>query len=122
MKNRSLLIIFELTVMLAVFAFTAAISLRGFAKAELISRESLRLDNAVMLAQSAAEIFRSENGTAELALGLTRAEAERLGLELVIFPIKTDSELYRAAEIAVLFDGGEIYRLKASAGEVGDYE
>ena len=122
MKNRSLLIIFELTVMLAVFAFTAGISLRGFAKAELISRESLRLDNAVMLAQSAAEIFSSENGTAELALGLTRAEAERLGLELVISPIKTDSELYRAAEIAVLFDGGEIYRLKASAGEVGDYE
>ena len=116
MKNRSILLLCELAVMTAVFAFAAAISLKGFGRAELISEGSQRLDRAVFIAHNASEILKA-HGDSELALKLTRAEAERFGLTLEITTLDTEGPLYSASEIAVFYGDEEVFLLTSSRQE-----
>ncbi len=76
MKHRAFLSLTELLVMVLVFAIAAAICLACFAEAALVSRETDRLDRAVLLAQNAAEILKATGGDWEEASRLLEATAD----------------------------------------------
>ena len=59
MKQKVPLALMEQVIMIAVFAVSAALCLEAFAMAERVSRENEDRDNAVRLAQNAAEIGRA---------------------------------------------------------------
>lgn len=59
MKNRTSLVLMEQLVMVLVFALAAALCLGVFVKADQISRETARRDEAVLLAQNGAEALKS---------------------------------------------------------------
>ncbi len=62
MKNKGILTLIELTVMLAVFALAAALCLQAFAQTDRISRQAEATDRAVSLAQNAAELLQNAHG------------------------------------------------------------
>ncbi len=62
MKNKGILSLIELTVMLAVFALAAALCLQAFAQADRISKQAEATDKAVAWAQNAAEILQNAHG------------------------------------------------------------
>ncbi len=62
MKNKSILSLIELTVMLAVFALAAALCLQAFVQADQLSRRGEAKDRAVAEAQNVAEILQQYAG------------------------------------------------------------
>ena len=70
MKNKAPLALIEQLVMILVFALAAAICLRGFALSDRLSKESEMRDEAVILAQNAAECYKSCRGDAQKAAAL----------------------------------------------------
>ena len=76
MKHRAFLNLTELMVMVLVFALGAAICLACFAEATLVSRETDRLDRAVLLAQNGAEILKASAGDWEAAAVLLGGTAD----------------------------------------------
>ena len=60
--SKTPLFLMELIIMLLVFSVSAAICLRVFTGAKKIADESRRLDAAVMMAQTAAEYWKSTHG------------------------------------------------------------
>ena len=59
MKSKATLVLMEQLVMLLVFALAAALCLNVFARADEISKQTARRDEAVLIAQNAAEILKS---------------------------------------------------------------
>ena len=57
-QNRSALVLMEQVVMILVFAIAAALCVQAFALSNQKSRESAALDQAVLLAQNAAELMK----------------------------------------------------------------
>jgi len=70
MKNKASLLLMEQLVMILVFALAAALCLQVFAKAEAISTENARRDQAVVLAQNAAQLLQATAGDTEAAEAL----------------------------------------------------
>lgn len=68
MRNKAYLGLIEQLIMLLVFALTAAVCLQAFAWANSYSSRMEAVDSAVIIAQSAAEMIRSDDGDTELAL------------------------------------------------------
>lgn len=62
MKSKAPLVLMEQIIMLLVFALAAAICLQAFIKADALSSASANRDKAVILAQSTAELIRSNDG------------------------------------------------------------
>lgn len=62
MKSKAPLALMEQIIMLLVFALAAAICLQAFVRADALSAESQARDKAVVLAQSTAELIRSNQG------------------------------------------------------------
>ena len=62
MKGKGVLSLLEQSVMLLVFAAAAALCLKGFLAAEVIFRESARLDEAVLQARNVAEQLKYTGG------------------------------------------------------------
>lgn len=62
MKSKAPLVLMEQIIMLLVFALAAAICLQAFIKADALSSASADRDKAVVLAQSTAELIRSNEG------------------------------------------------------------
>ncbi len=67
MKNKSTLVLIEQTVMVLVFALAAVVCMRVFAVSERLSREYDVTDRAVLTAQNAAELIKTNgiNGFAD---------------------------------------------------------
>lgn len=80
--SRSGLIAIEVTVAVGVFALCAAIAIGLLVRAELMSRESAELTQAVSLARNAAECYKSSGGDLEETALLLGAEADSDGLRL----------------------------------------
>lgn len=80
MKNRTSLTLMEQLVMVLVFALAASLCLSIFARADRISRETLRRDEAVLLAQNGAEVLKSCAGNLDNAAQLLRGETTEKGL------------------------------------------
>lgn len=73
MKHKASLLLMEQLVMILVFALAAALCLQVFARAEGISQETARRDEAVVLAQNAAELLKA-TGDLKAAEGLSRED------------------------------------------------
>ena len=73
MKNKTSLLLMEQLVMVLVFALAAALCLTVFVKADQISRETVRRDEAVLLEAGAKYICRSG---AELPAAIRRIAGE----------------------------------------------
>lgn len=70
MRNKAALTLIELSVMLAVFALAAALCLRGFVWAEETARACEARDQALLQAQSAAEVLKSCGSDMEKAAAI----------------------------------------------------
>lgn len=65
MKSRTTLSLMELTLMLLLFAMTAAVCLRAFALSDRLSRQAEQRDRAVLWAQTMAETWKAMGGDLE---------------------------------------------------------
>ncbi len=95
MKNKGILSLIELTVMLAVFALAAALCLQAFAQADRLSRHTEATDQAIALAQNAAEILQSANGDTAALIEVYGGIATASGWQLDL-----DQDWQPTAEIA----------------------
>ena len=80
--SRSGLIAIEVMVAVGVFALCAAIAIGLLVRAELLSRESAGLTQAVSQARNAAECYKSAGGDLEETARLLGVPAEENGLRL----------------------------------------
>ncbi|MBP5624974.1 MAG: hypothetical protein J6X36_08920 [Lachnospiraceae bacterium] len=56
-KSRTALFLMEMIVIMFFFSLTAAVCIRVFVKAHLVGRDTKDLNNAVLLAENAGELF-----------------------------------------------------------------
>ncbi len=85
-KNKGILSLLELTVMLAVFALAAALCLQAFAQADRISRQAEATDRATALAQNAAEILQNAQGDREALTAYYGGTTTESGWQLALDP------------------------------------
>ena len=109
-RNKSSLLLMEQLVMVLVFALAAALCLGIFVKADRISRETASRDEAVLIAQNAAELLKATAGDAERTLAVLTPMAGAYRLEIE----KTDSEikLLGNAEIRVYLEETLLFILR----------
>ena len=112
MRSKAHLVLMEQLVMVLVFALAAAVCLRLFVGAENIAMETARQDEAVIVAQNAAELLKAGCGAEEAAqaggvydVKIQKLSSEIPGLEKV--------------EISVFFEEKELYSLTVGCREVG---
>lgn len=67
MKNKTALLLIELSILLAVFAVAAAVCLRLFAWADTTSKQDAQQDAALLYAQNAAQEIKRSRGDLEQA-------------------------------------------------------
>lgn len=116
MKNRASLVLMELLIMLLIFALAAALCLQIFVRADQISRETARRDQAVVMAQNAAETVKACGGDLQKAAGLLDPEEDGLTLEMEAVPTGI-SGLGRAV-IRVTESGETVFSLTVAWQEV----
>lgn len=109
MKNRASLVLMEQMIMVLVFALAAALCLRGFLKAEEISTRTARRDEAVWIAQNAAELLKA---------GREPAVPYESGFTLEIQEENTDIPGFQQAEIRVSYQEELLFTLTAGWQEV----
>ena len=114
MKSKASLVLMEQLVMLLVFALAAAFCLQAFVRADAISRQTARRDEAVLIAQSAAEILRA-TGDPELA----KKEAESSGYQLVIEKEMAQVQGLCQATVMVYDQNEAVFSLRTGWQEVG---
>lgn len=112
MKNRISLALMEQLVMVLVFALAAALCLNVFVKADEISRRVVYRDEAVLIAQNAAEVLKATSGDAQQAAELLGPAAAEKGLRLVIEQTDSGVPLLGKAEIRVYFEEEELFNLQ----------
>jgi len=80
MKNKTPLVLAEQLIMILVFAIAAALCLQGFALADKQSTENRMQDQAVIIAQNAAETYKHYHGDQILAAAELNGTANPNGL------------------------------------------
>ncbi|MBQ3574118.1 MAG: hypothetical protein IJA26_00480 [Clostridia bacterium] len=102
MKRESL-VLMEQLIMILIFALATALCLRLFVRADAISVENTRQDNAVLMAQNAAELLKSGAdagdipGGGEYSLDIRMEESGVPGLaqaEIKVYHIEEIEPLY----------------------------
>ena len=83
MRSRSPLILMEQLLMVLVFALAAAVCLRAFALADRLSRQYTALDQAVIAAESTAEVLKGCRGDYQEAAARLRGvwDGSTLGVQ-----------------------------------------
>lgn len=109
MKSRASLVLMEQLIMVLVFALAAALCLRCFAKAEEISVQTARRDEAVRIAQNAAELLKA---------GKEPEAASEEGFTVDILEANTDIPGLRQAEIRVRYEEELLFALPTGWQEV----
>lgn len=109
MKSRASLVLMEQLIMVLVFALAAALCLRSFAKAEEISARTARRDEAVWIAQNAAELLKA---------GKEPEVPSESGFALDIREADTDIPGFQQAEIRVSYEEEVLFTLTAGWQEV----
>ena len=113
MKNKSSLLLMEQLIMILVFALAAALCLQAFAQAKIISEETARRDQAVILAQNAAQLLKATGGDTE--------QAESLGTEgydVAVQMQPSSAPGLARAEIRVTFANNLLFSLETGWQEV----
>lgn len=113
MKHKTSLLLMEQLVMILVFALAAALCLQAFAQAKTISEETSRRDQAVTMAQNAAEILKASGGDTEALDALS-------GNGFFLSVIRQPQELpgLAQAEIQVLYGETVLFSLETGWQEV----
>lgn len=128
MKNKTGLLLIELSVLVAVFALAAAVCLRLFAWADTAAKQDDRQDTALLQAQNAAQQVKLVRGDMEQAAQRFGGQASgglwELALEdgavLRAQRRETDTQYLGMASITVLgADGSVLARLDACWQEDG---
>ena len=108
MKNKVVLSMTEIVVMVVVFAVAAALSLQLFAAAGSYSEKCALRDEALLRAQTAADILKATGGDIEAA----KAALSEEGLEAEIEEEASGLEHLGRAEIRLFAGGEELCRLR----------
>lgn len=125
MKNKASLVLMEQLIMTLVFALAAAICLQIFVKADSISRETARLEQAQVLAQNGAEAIKAAGGDLDRAAVLLAGSVqddtltlEQEDLVLTLSKLPGQSGLGKA-QVAVCYEDTPLMELTAGWQEVG---
>lgn len=113
MKSKASLFLMEQLVMLLVFALAAALCLGIFVRADGISRQSDRRDEAVRIAQNAAEVLK-HTGDADLAKSLAEGS-----FSLEIRQENAGIPGLQQARVLVFYENEEVFSLQTGWQEVG---
>lgn len=113
MRSKASLFLMEQLVMVLVFALCAAVCLRIFVGAEQISAETARRDEAVAIAQNAAELLKAGSAAEDVENNLS-GSTYRLQIEALPEEISG----LQKAEIAVFCDDTELFSLTVGYQEV----
>lgn len=116
MKNKTSLLLMEQLVMVLVFALAAALCLSAFVKADQISRETVLRDEAVLIAQNAAQVLKATSGDT----GRAAEVADDSGYRVEIEQLKTGLKLMGQAEIRVWREDDLIFTLRTGWQEVAE--
>ena len=120
MKNKTSLLLMEQLVMVLVFALAAALCLTAFVKADQISRETVQRDEAVLLAQNAAQVLKATSGDADRAARMLEADAAAAGYRLEIQRTESGLDLLGQAEIRVWLEEELLFTLRTGWQEVAE--
>lgn len=114
MKSRASLVLMEQLIMVLVFALAASACLRLFVKAEQISAETVRRDQAVVLAQDAAEMLKYWGDPEE---ALRRVDSGAFTLDIR----QEDTAIpdFAQGEITVSYHGELVFSLNVGWQEAG---
>ena len=113
MKSKASLSLMELLVMVLIFALAAALCLQTFAKAQTISLETARQDEAVLLAQNGAELLKSGMAAPEVE-ALLSEEAHRVQIQVLPQEIAGLTKV----QISIFWEDTEWYALLVGYPEV----
>lgn len=113
MRSKTSLFLIELLVMVLVFALCAALCIQIFVRAEEISLETERRDDALILARNAAELLRSGRSAEETAQTLSG------DYTVQIEPLQTEVPALQKAQITVYFENIPLFALVTGWQEVG---
>lgn len=115
MKNRASLSLMELVMMLLVFAIAGAFCLQVFVQADALSRQARQRDDAILLAQTAAETLKQCAGGFDAASQILGGrwdggslQAEKDGLQLLAVPETTELSTLGGATVRVLASDGSL--------------
>ena len=120
MKNKTFLLLAEQLIMVLVFAVAAALCLSAFVKADRISQETIRRDEAVLLAQNAAEMLKATGGNGEQALGMLHPETAEAGYRMEIQRLSSDYPLLGRAEIRIWLEEDLLFTLQTGWQEAAE--
>ena len=109
MRSKASLFLMEQLIMVLVFALAAALCLQVFVRSEEISVETARREEAVFLAQNAAELLKA---------GKDMPKAEPYEVEIREIPSEIPG--LGQTEIAVFYEGEALYTLTVGYQEVGE--
>lgn len=114
MKSKASLFLMEQLVMVLIFALAAALCLGIFVRANKISSETARRDEAVIIAQNVAQMLKA---TGDPELVRQRVDSGEFTLEIQ----KENSEIpgLCQAKIVVLYENREVFSLRTGWQEVG---
>ena len=114
MKSKASLLLMEQLVMVLVFALAAALCLQVFLRADQISTETARRDQAMQLAQNGAELLKAGFGPEAVAEKLNTTD-----YAVQIREVDTQISGLRQAEITVIFKQDAVFCLNVGYQEVG---
>lgn len=109
MKHKASLILMEQLIMILVFALGAAGCLGIFVKAHVMSQETARQDQAVVLARNAAELLRAGEDPRQLDTG---------DLTLTIHPFPSTTTGFASARIEIGYQDRCLFTLDTGWQEV----
>ena len=111
MRNKAPLALMEQVVMVLVFALSAALCLQGFALANRISARLENRNQAVALAQNAAELVKYYDGDYTHAAQQINDTLEENVLRVEIAPLTSASPLLGTAQIRVLHEEEIVFEI-----------
>ena len=114
MRSKASLTLMELLVMVLVFALAAALCMQVFAYAQTLSLETARRDEAVVLAQNAAELLKS---------GIVAEKIEEVlsgdAYTVQIRELAQEIPGLMKAEVTVFYEAAALFSLLTGCQEVG---
>lgn len=113
MKNKASLVLMEQLVMILVFALASALCLEIFVRAQEISQETARFDQAVVLAKNAAELLKATSGNTECVENLSSD-----GYQITVIPQPVRQPGLASAEIQIVYEHQLLFSLHTGWQEV----
>lgn len=115
MKSRATLVLMEQLIMVLVFSLAAALCLGIFVHGQTVSWDAVRQDEAVILAQNAAQVLKAA-GDPSAVEDIVDPGGYTLDIREQVSPVPG----LRQAEIRVLWEGRELFSLTAGWQEVAE--